>query len=156
VTTYLRSDINICGGESGAPVFNGDGSLCGVLIAALPELRSSFIIPETALGRIFNDIINDKSVKYCSAGFSVRGQISEIGQKEVVISSIDEQKIKYNGTETLKIGDIVTKIEGQEIASEGDIANVLFLKHPNESLSISVIRDKEVLEIVITLSEKNL
>ena len=45
VASYLRSNIEICGGESGAPVFDSSGNLRGVLIASLPELHSSFIIP---------------------------------------------------------------------------------------------------------------
>ncbi|MDR1334034.1 MAG: trypsin-like peptidase domain-containing protein [Holosporaceae bacterium] len=153
-TTYLRTDIGMCGGESGAPVFNVDGSLCGILIASLPELHSSFIIPEHALTRIFNDIIKGKSVTYCFAGFSARGQMTESGGKEVVISTIDVQKIKYNGTETLQLGDIIIKIDIQNIVNESDIADILFFKHPSDTLDIQVIREGKVVPITILLGEK--
>jgi serine protease Do len=154
-TTYLRSDIAICGGESGAPVFYGDGSLCGILIASLPELRSSFIIPERALGHIFNGIVNDNTLKYCTAGFSARGQMSETGKKEIAISSIDGAKISYGEKEILKIGDIVKKIDGQEITNESDIADILFFKRPNDSLNMDILRGWEALQISIILGEKN-
>lgn len=154
VTTYLRAGISMCGGESGAPVFNADGSVCGILIASLPELHSSFIIPKHALIRIFNDIVNQKSVTYCSASFSARGQMAEVGGKEVIISAIDVQKIKYSGTETLQLGDIIVKIDIQNIANEGDIADILFFKYPNDTLDIQVIRNGKVIQVAILLSEK--
>jgi serine protease Do len=153
VTTYLRTDISMCGGESGSPVFNADGSLCGILIASLPELHSSFIIPEHALARIFNDIIQHR-VTYCAAGFSVRGQIAKTGGKEVVISAIDAQKIKYSGTESLQLGDIIAKIDAQNITNESDIADILFFKHPNDMLNIQVIREGKAVQIAIPLSER--
>jgi serine protease Do len=153
-TTYLRTAISMCGGESGAPVLNADGSLCGILIASLPELHSSFIIPEHALTRIFNDIVKRKSVPYCSAGFSVRGQMTELGGKEVIISAIDAQKIKYGGTEMLQLGDIITKIDAQNIANESDIADILFFKYPGETINIQVIRNGKTVPIAILLGEK--
>ncbi|MDR2372380.1 MAG: S1C family serine protease [Puniceicoccales bacterium] len=153
-TTYLRTDIGMCGGESGAPVFNADGSLCGILIASLPELRSSFIISAHALTRISNDIVKWKSVPYCSAGFSVRGQMTELGGKEVIISAIDAQKIKYSGTETLQLGDTIAKIGAQNIANESDIADILFFKHPGEVINIQVIRNGKAVQISILLGEK--
>ncbi|MDR2812598.1 MAG: S1C family serine protease [Puniceicoccales bacterium] len=153
-TTYLRSDIGMCGGESGAPVFNSDGSLCGTLIASLPELHSSFIIPKHALARIFKDIVQHKNVSYCAAGFSARGQISEAGGKEVVISAIDAQKIRYSGMETLQLGDIIIKIDAQNIVHESDIADILFFKNPEDILHIQVIRNGKTFQIAIVLSEK--
>jgi S1-C subfamily serine protease len=153
-TTYLRTGIGMCGGESGAPVFNADGSLCGILIASLPELHSSFIIPRGALTRIFGDIVNRKSVTYCSAGFSARGRMAEAGGKEVVVSAIDAQKIRYSGTETLQLGDIIAKIDAQNIVSESDIADILFFKYPNDILNIQVVRGGKAVHVAILLSEK--
>ncbi|MDR2806599.1 MAG: trypsin-like peptidase domain-containing protein [Puniceicoccales bacterium] len=156
VTTYLRSNINIYGGESGAPVFGSNGDLCGILIASLPELHSSLIIPKRALERIFNDIVHNKGVKYCTAGFSVRARMSAPGKKEFLISAIDEQKIKCLGTEILKVGDIIRMIEKRPIEKEGDIADILFFKHPNEPLSITVLRNEKPLTVTIILSEKKI
>ncbi|MDR1590662.1 MAG: S1C family serine protease [Puniceicoccales bacterium] len=154
MTTYLRADISMCGGESGAPVFDGEGNLSGILIASVSELHSSFIIPKHALARVFNDIVQHKSVVYCSAGFSARGQLSEAGGKEVIISAIDAQKIKYSAGEPLQLGDIIVKIDTQNIINESDIADILFFKRPNDTLTIHVIRNGKALQVAIFLSEK--
>ncbi|MDR1906757.1 MAG: S1C family serine protease [Puniceicoccales bacterium] len=152
--TYLRSSIGIYGGESGAPVFGDNGDLCGILVASIPELRSSFILPGNALARIFRDIVDQKNVKYCTAGFSVRGKMSESGRKEVVISEIDTKKIRYQGSEILQIGDVVAVLDAQKIVNESDIADILFFKKPNDTLNLQVIRDKKTVTITIILDEK--
>jgi S1-C subfamily serine protease len=154
-TTYLRSNIPIYGGESGSPVLDADGNLCGLLIASIPELQSSFIIPERALVRIVRDIIEQKNVKYCAAGFSVRGKMAEGGGKEVTISEIDEKKVRYEGTEVLQIGDTIQFIDGQKINEERDIADILFFKRPDDRLNFQVIRNKKTIAVAIKLSEKN-
>ncbi|MDR0590790.1 MAG: S1C family serine protease [Puniceicoccales bacterium] len=155
VTTYLRSNIPIHGGESGAPVLSSGGDLCGMLIASLPELHASFSIPVRALERVFKDLISNKMVKYCAAGFSVRGEISEAADKEVVISAVDNGKIRYIGGEALEVGDVIRAIDGQKIVNESDIADILFFKKPNDRLDIQVTRHKKPLQVAITLSEKN-
>jgi S1-C subfamily serine protease len=155
VIPYLRTNIAIHGGESGAPILSSGGDLCGMLIASLPELHASFSIPVRALERIFKDLIGNKTVKYCAAGFSVRGKISETAGKEIMISAVDREKIRYIGGETMEVGDIILAIDGQKIINESDIADILFFKKPNDRLDIQVMRHKKLLPIAITLSEKN-
>jgi serine protease Do len=154
VTTYLRSDIAIHGGESGAPVFNAGGGLCGMLIASLPELQASFTLPVRASERIFRDIISNKSAKYCAAGFSARGGISDAAAKEVTISAIDKEKIKYIGGEMLEVGDVIQAMDGQKIVNESDIADILFFKKPGDRLDMQVLRHRKLLCVAIALSEK--
>jgi S1-C subfamily serine protease len=158
IASYLRSNIEICGGESGAPVFDTSGNLCGVLIASLPELHSSFIIPSCALERIFRELLANAAIKYSSARFCVRGQISISGKKEIVVSSLPEGIGEKNSTvdgDYLKIGDVIQKIDGITIRDESDIANSLFFKNPGETVTLTILRDNQnTKEISITLTEK--
>ena len=135
--TYLRSDLEIYGGESGSPVFDSAGNLCGILIASLPEIHSSFIIPRCMLARIAESLKNKQPVIYASGGFNVQGQVSSIGAKEIAISSAPAS---IPGQEKLQKGDILVSIDGKPIRSERDIANLLFFKHPDTEISITVRR----------------
>jgi S1-C subfamily serine protease len=157
----LRSNIEICGGESGAPVFDSCGNLCGVLIASLPKLHSSFIIPSCALERIFSELLANATVKYSSARFCARGQISISGKKEIIVSSlpegIDGEKSSTGSGDYLRVGDIIQKIDGVTIQEESDIANSLFFKKPGETITLTVLRDNQSRkEISIKLTEKAL
>ncbi|MDR1366723.1 MAG: S1C family serine protease [Puniceicoccales bacterium] len=154
IVSYLRSNIEICGGESGAPVFDSFGNLCGVLIASLPEVHSSFIIPSCILERIFQALLVNGTVKYSSAGFSVRSQMSIAGKREIIISSLREGTTKDSTDDYLKIGDVILKIDGIDIQEEKDIANLLFFKKPDETVTLTVLRGNQIIEIPIMLAEK--
>jgi S1-C subfamily serine protease len=45
LTTYLRTNLMFCGGESGAPVFELNENLSGMMIASLSKTNSNFILP---------------------------------------------------------------------------------------------------------------
>ena len=44
-------------GEIGAPVFDLNGNFVGITYAALPDLRSSFLLPATACTRIRDELL---------------------------------------------------------------------------------------------------
>ena len=140
VATYLRSDLEIFGGESGSPVFDSTGNLCGIMIASLPEIHSSFIIPRCLLARIAESIANKKPIVYVSGGFNIQGQVSPLGVKEIAISSATPTN--SDNQNNLQKGDILVSIDGKPIRSERDIANLLFFKHPDTEISITVQRKK--------------
>ena len=64
LTTYLRANLMFCGGESGAPVFEIDGTLAGVMVASLPEIASSFILPKRVLSQVYQEIKQNGIVKH--------------------------------------------------------------------------------------------
>lgn len=144
VTSYIRSNIEILGGESGAPVFDTTGSLYGILIAALPEIRSSFIIPAEVLHRIVEPLTQGCTVPYGTAGFTVHGELSEDGEKVLVISSLlnsamaDGEGTPVLDINGLAIGDILVSIDGIEMYEEKDIANYLFFKSPGMHLELTI------------------
>ncbi|UPA28130.1 MAG: S1C family serine protease [Verrucomicrobiota bacterium] len=129
---YFRSSLEICGGESGSPVFDSTGRFCGIMIAALPDIRSSFIIPAEALKRVADRLCAGLEVDYAAAGFCVQGQMSVDGQKELVISLSERPG--------LRVGDKVCSIDDVEIQDEEDIADILFFKSPGECITVTVDR----------------
>lgn len=129
---YFRSSLEICGGESGSPVFDSRGVFCGIMIAALPDIRASFVIPAEALKRVTDRLCAGLDVDYVSAGFCVQGQMSADGQKELVISSSE--------CPNLKIGDKICTIDGAVILDESDIADILFFKSPGNHITITADR----------------
>lgn len=131
---YFRSSLEICGGESGSPVFDSRAVFCGIMIAALPDIRASFIIPAEALQRVTDRLCAGFDVDYATAGFCVQGQMSADGQKELVISSSD--------CPNLKIGDKIRTIDGAAIRDESDIADILFFKSPGNHITITADRQE--------------
>lgn len=151
LTTYLRSDIEFCGGESGAPVFGLDGKLIGMMVAALPELHSSFILPRRAIKRTYDDIIKLGSTIYSSLGIEIHAEYKlGIGQQIIISRVIHDSSAKRCG---LQAGDILVSMNEFHIKHREDLHNALFFSHPGETMIIVVSRNGQQLTFHMPLEQ---
>lgn len=149
VTTYLRSTLSFVGGESGSPVFNVNGDLIGVMIAALPEINSSFILPKRALGRIYNDIVSVGKVNYGSIGIEIHAEYKlGVGQQIIVSRVTADSSASRCG---LQAGDILLKMGNFEIKHREDVHNALFFSKPLSDMDISVMRNDKCKNLKCTI-----
>lgn len=141
LTTYLRTNFDFSGGESGAPVFEIDGKLSGMMIASLPEIRSSFVLPKRALAMVFNSIVKDGHVDHASLGIEVRPECRFNSCQEMVISKvIPGSTAELAG---IKVGDVLKKIDDAPISYKEDILNVLFFHEMKDDIRVEFVRDGE-------------
>ena len=149
VTTYLRSTLSFVGGESGSPVFDVDGELIGVMIAALPEMNSSFILPKRALGRIYNDIVSVGSVSYCAIGMEIYAEYKLSVGQQIIVSRVTPGSSANKCS--LQSGDILLRMGNFEIKHREDVHNALFFARPGADMDISVMRDDSILNLKCTI-----
>jgi S1-C subfamily serine protease len=71
-TTYLRTNIPAFPGEGGSPLFDLNGRFIGMMVASLPEIGSSYVIPAHAAVRIRDDLLFSGEVRYPWLGIEVR------------------------------------------------------------------------------------
>ena len=139
LTTYLRTNFDLAGGGSGAPVFESDGKLSGMTIAYLPDIRSSFVLPKKALARVFNSIIKNGHVDHASLGIEVRAECRFSSCQEMVISKvIPGSTAELAG---MKVGDILKKIDDTPISYKEDILNALFFHEMKDDVNVEFVRD---------------
>lgn len=151
LTTYLRSDIEFCGGESGAPVFDLDGKLIGMMVAALPELRSSFILPRRAIKRAYDDIMSFGNVIYSSLGIEVHAEYKlNTGQQIIISRVLHDSSAERCG---LRAGDVLISMNDFSIKHREDLHNALFFSHPGNDMRIVVMRDGEKLQFDMLLEQ---
>ncbi|MDR1255884.1 MAG: S1C family serine protease [Puniceicoccales bacterium] len=151
VTTYLRSDIELCGGESGAPVFDLDGDLIGCMVAALPELHSSFILPKRALKRICDDIIKLGKVTYGAIGIDIHAEYKlGLGQQIIVSRVVHDSYAEKSG---LLAGDVLLSMNNFSIKHREDLHNALFFAHPGSDMHIVVMRGDECHELTMKVDQ---
>jgi S1-C subfamily serine protease len=151
VTTYLRSDIEFCGGESGAPVFDLHGKLVGCMVAALPELHSSFILPKRALKRVYEDIIKLGKVAYGSIGIDIHAEYKLSMGQQIVISRVMHDS--YAEKSGLLTGDVLISMNDFPVGHREDLHNALFFARPGSDMRISVMRDGEVHELTMKVDQ---
>jgi hypothetical protein len=93
IASHLRITIEIRNGESGARVFDRSGNQSNIMIVFLPESYRSFTVPSSALDRIVEEPLANVIVKYNSARFSARGQMSISGKTKLFFHHCPKKSI---------------------------------------------------------------
>jgi len=145
---YLRVSIPSKTGEGGSPVFDLNGQLIGIMIATLPEIDSSFVLPTKAIRRIRDDIIFSGEVKY--AWFGLRAHLEH--GKFVIIDAIEPDGPAANSE--LKIGDSLISIGDFIIKSDSDLRDASFYTPPGQRVTVKVNRGEKEFEYSIEVGTR--
>lgn len=140
---YLRTDIASDGGEGGSPVFDLNGRFLGIMIAALPEINGSFILPAKAVRRVRDDIIFSGEVSYAWFGI----QASQRADLEHGIKVIVDEVVPNSPASDTEIqpGDQIVQIGEFPINSDYDLRNASFFTPAEKHVGITIKRaDKEL------------
>ena len=151
VTTYLRSDMEFCGGESGSPVFDLSGNLIGCMVAALPELHSSFILPKRALKRVYDDILAFGKVPYGAMEIDIHAAYKLGVGQQIVISRVAHDS--YAEKSGLLAGDVLVSMNDFSIKHREDLHNALFFARPGSEMRIVVMRNGERCELTMKVDQ---
>ncbi|MGE9295717.1 MAG: S1C family serine protease, partial [Puniceicoccales bacterium] len=146
-TIYLRSDIPFDGGEGGSPVFDINGSLIGMVIVALPEIRSSFILPARAVQRIRDDILFSGKVTFAHFGFNTLQKPDVTKGALIEIEGVEAGGPAERGG--VKPGDVLLKVGDFEVKTDENLRTAFFYTRPDELVTVTVERAGERLELPI-------
>lgn len=146
-TIYLRSDIPFDGGEGGSPIFDINGSLVGMVIVALPEIRSSFILPARAVQRIRDDILFSGKVTFAHFGFSTLQKPDLQKGPHIEIEEVDPEGPAGKGG--IQAGDILLRVGDFDITTDENLRTAFFYTRPNELVNVRVKRGEEEVELPI-------
>jgi len=146
-TIYLRSDIPFDGGEGGSPIFDINGSLIGMVIVALPEIRSSFILPARAVQRIRDDILFSGKVTFAHFGFSTLQKPDLTEGPRIEIEEIEPDGPAARGG--IQAGDVLLKVGDFDIRTDENLRTAFFYTRPNELVNVVVRRGEEEIEMPV-------
>ena len=146
-TKMFRTSLALGPGEVGAPVFDLNGNFVGITHAALPDLKSSFILPAKACSRIRDGLILSGSVDYGWFGITVTRKLNAQNGFNI--------EIKSPGNNTkLKVGDVLVKIGNKSIFDTGDILDSTFYARPGTFVEFLVMRNGKELTIPIRVAPR--
>ncbi len=174
----VQTDAAINPGNSGGPLLDGDGAVIGV--NAQIRTRSGggegvgYAIPVDNVKRSIEDIRRDGEVQYAYLGVSttkVYPQMAErfdLGvdhgawvQEVVQDGPADRAGIRagrgeqrFQARPVVPGGDVITKIEGQEIDDETELGIIVANKRPGETIELEVLRDGERETIEVKLDKR--
>lgn len=151
-TSYIRTDIPSDGGEGGSPIFDLQGRFVGMIIASLPEIRSSFILPARAALRIRDDILFAGYVSYAYIGVDIDEEKDRERGSIFVIKKVAKGSPAQEAG--LEPGDIIIKMGDNAVKKIRDMHDAMFYARPGQYLTVSVLRNNEELQMMLLVTEQ--
>jgi S1-C subfamily serine protease len=124
--------------------------LIGIVMATLPEVDSSYIIPTRALARIAEQLETHRKVRYGVLPIAFEEKADQYNlSKRVLIKSIVPGSPADRGG--LKPKDEIVSLDSVSIESLNQARDQVFFKNPGDFLLFKVKRDEKELEFAILL-----
>ena len=159
---FIQTDVPINRGNSGGPLFNLQGQVVGI---------NSQILSNTggAMGLSFSIPINiamDAAHQLETKGYVTRGMIGVAVQN--VTEAIAKSKgmaepqgalisqVQPNGPSAksgLKVGDVITSINGRKIYESSQIPPMIAMTKPGTDVTVGVLRDGKPMNIKVKVGE---
>ena len=146
-TKMLRTSLSLGPGEVGSPVFDLNGNFIGITYAALPDLRSSFLLSAKSCARIRDELLLSGNVDYGWFGITVSRTINKQNGFNIEIKSVGDNT-------KLKKGDVILKIGNTEIFETGDIVESTFFARPGTFIEFLIKRADKKLTLPVRVSSR--
>ena len=179
----IQTDAAINPGNSGGPLLNSKGEVIGVnaAIRTTGTNRANsgvgFAIPSNTVKRVAQQILKDghASYPYLGVSYDPHFTIAELAavlnlpvDKGVLISSVTEngpaakaglrggdKQVTVRGIPVVAGGDIITAIDGAPITSfDQMIAYLSSQKQVGQTVTVTILRGNETLQIQLTLADR--
>lgn len=163
VTTnnMFQVDAAVNQGNSGGPVYNDRGEVVGIVTAKYMNVGVEglgFAIPINDVANLVDQLINQGYISgRPSFGFVLSTVDSTIAQyynmvEGAYIYSIEKDSAAEKAG--LKVGDIITELNGKEIKTFNDVSNEKKKYSPGDTVSLKIYRQGEHMEVSVTLDEE--
>jgi S1-C subfamily serine protease len=176
----LQTDAAINSGNSGGPLLDGNGRVLGIN----SQIRSSsgsgsgvgFAVPVDVVKRSLDQLRETGTVKYPYLGVSTSEVYPQLNDHfhlgtdrgawiQIVVPGGPGDKAGLRAGTTRATfqeqtwrpgGDIVTKVDDQEVRTDSDLARALDDKRPGDEVRMTIVRDGKTKVVPVTLGTRPL
>jgi Do/DeqQ family serine protease len=162
IQSFLQTDAAVNPGNSGGALVNTRGELIGIntMISSMTGsyVGYSFAVPSNNARKIIEDIMEFGNVQRGVLGVE-GGELNGTASKELGVTQTQGFYIskvsKNSGAEkaNLQKGDIIIKIDNQEIDTFADLSGYVNTKRPNDKVQVTFIRDGKNIIVPVVLSK---
>ncbi|WP_026713309.1 Do family serine endopeptidase [Flavobacterium daejeonense] len=162
IQSFIQTDAAVNPGNSGGALVNTRGDLIGIntMITSMTGsyVGYSFAVPSNIARKIIEDIMEYGNVQRGILGV-VGGELNATVSKKYGVTQTEGVYIqsvqKNSGAEkaNLKKGDVIVKIDNQNIATFADLSGYINTKRPNDKVNVTIIRDNTSKTVPVTLSK---
>ncbi len=147
-------------GNSGGPLINSNGEMIGINSVKITSAEGiGFAIPINIIKPIIEKFISENKFE--------EGYIGIFAYDKEVIPYLDSSIEFENGiyvaeisldgpakNSGLKVGDIITRIDNNEINKMSELRNYIYTKSPGDTVTLTVLKNKQTREIQIKLGQR--
>jgi serine protease Do len=164
IESFIQTDAAVNPGNSGGALVNLRGELIGINTAiASPNgayAGYAFAVPSGIVKKVTSDLIKFGNVQRGYVGV-VPVELDDKNAKEFkvgVIEGIYVRETTEDGAANIagiEPGDVITKIDGDEIKSEPKFRELIGTKRPGDKIKVTIIRGGKVMDYSLTLRNIN-
>ena len=161
IESFIQTDAAINPGNSGGALVNTRGELVGINTAILSKTGSyagyGFAVPVDIVSKIVEDLIKYKEVQKAFVGAEVSDIDQELGEElelddwnGVIIQNLQQGGAADKGG--LREGDIIIRLNDQDVRSKGEYEEVISYHSPGDRLDVSYKRGNRLdnTQIILT------
>src|ERR1700757_2473045 len=159
---FIQTDAAINPGNSGGPLVNARGEVIGIntfLISPSGTFSGmGFAIPTQIVRPTVETLIRDGKVRHGHIGIGISDVIPEnakfFGDSTAMGGVVTQVEPDSPGAKAgLKIGDVITEVDGHKVTDAGELQVVVGQKQPGTKIELTVLRDGKTTTVPITLEE---
>ena len=161
---FIQTDAAINPGNSGGPLLNMNGEVIGVNTAIYTQSAGyqgiGFALPSSTVVDIYNDLISPShKVTRGSIGIEFREGLSgAVNRVYGFKNGVLVQKVHSGGPADkagVKVGDIITTIDGRSIKDGDDLVNEIASRRPGSTIRMGYLRDGKQADTTITIGDRD-
>jgi serine protease Do len=162
IQSFIQTDAAVNPGNSGGALVNTRGELIGINTMISSPTGSytgySFAIPSNIARKIIQDLMEFGNVQRGILGVE-GGELNAIASKELGVKETEgfyiKKVSKNSGADKAGLGkgDIIVKIDDQNIATYADLSGYINAKRPNDKVEVTIIRDEKTKVVPVVLSK---
>lgn len=161
-TPFIQTDVAVNPGNSGGPLFNGDGEVVGINAQIFSRtggfMGLSFAVPINVAMDVAEQLRTEGRVRRGYLGVSIqpvdRGLAESFGLDKPVGALVSDVLPDSPAQEAgLKAGDIILEFDGQRIAEAADLPPVVGATAVGAEAEVTVLREGERRTITVEVGE---
>jgi S1-C subfamily serine protease len=174
----IQTDAPINQGSSGGPLLNAGGQVIGVNSQIQSESGGNvgigFAVPINTVRQVVSDIIEEGRVEHAWIGIRMQEidqSLSEtfrlpVSEGVLVVDvaagspaseaglRAGNQQVVVDGVSYVLGGDIITRAEGQKVATPDDLSGIVMAKKPGDALTLEIHRGDSKRTVSVTLGRR--
>lgn len=156
----IQTDASINEGNSGGPLINQSGEILGINTVKIESAEGiGFAVPINVIKPVIESFINTGKFEEAYLGiFAYDKEVVKYLNNDIDFEGgIYVVKIMKDGPvakTNIKIGDIITKIDGNQVNRMSELRNYIYRKKPGDAVILTIRRNSKEYEVELNLNKR--